>query len=55
MLHNYDQKALLFGVIIFPVLEQELCKGVVREKITCRISDTWREINVGGDPPSHFR
>ena len=32
MLHNYDQTALLFGVIIFPVLERELCKGAVREK-----------------------
>ena len=38
---TYDYIALLFGVSVFPVLEREPCKAVMRK--ACRGSDAWRE------------
>ena len=43
---TYDYIALFFGVIFFPVLEQELCKEVMRK--ACRVSDAWREKTYEG-------
>ena len=38
---TYDNTALFSVVSIFPVLEREPCKGVMRK--ASRVSDAWRE------------